>query len=236
MEAAQKRATTKSEFADYDYSNFYYGAGDDPLNLLRPFMPTGIARPSRRATTSTRSRSSRRPPRASGSRTARPARSRTCQPGLLQLPRHLLPRRGQEGRHRGHPALRPRRLRLADPLRHLRDPRRARRAAGALQGQGSGDPVPDRLQRQRRLHLGADARGRQHLPRPVLARLDRGRRDPRQVEDGLLPPQQPDGPGAQAPQVQGKKLVVVEGVYSMDGDVCVLPEISRSPSATAPAS
>ena len=25
--------------------------------------------------------------------------------------------------------------------------------------------------------------------------------------------------------VEGKKLVVVEGVYSMDGDVCVLPEI-----------
>jgi glycine C-acetyltransferase len=26
-----------SRFAEYDYSNFYYGAGDDPLNLLRPF-------------------------------------------------------------------------------------------------------------------------------------------------------------------------------------------------------
>jgi glycine C-acetyltransferase len=27
----------KPEFAEYDYSNFYYGAGDDPMNLLRPF-------------------------------------------------------------------------------------------------------------------------------------------------------------------------------------------------------
>lgn len=27
----------KSTFTDYDYSNFYYGAGDDPLNVLPPF-------------------------------------------------------------------------------------------------------------------------------------------------------------------------------------------------------
>ena len=37
MEAAQKKAAEKPEFSEYDYSNFYYGAGDDPLNLLRPF-------------------------------------------------------------------------------------------------------------------------------------------------------------------------------------------------------
>src|SRR5262245_20940637 len=38
MEAAQKKdAAPKSSFAEYDYSNFYYGAGDDPLNLLGPF-------------------------------------------------------------------------------------------------------------------------------------------------------------------------------------------------------
>jgi len=37
MEAAQKAAAGSSTFSDYDYSNFYYGAGDDPLNLLRPF-------------------------------------------------------------------------------------------------------------------------------------------------------------------------------------------------------
>src|SRR5262245_12489355 len=28
----------KPAFTDYDYSNFYYGAGDDPLNVLAPFM------------------------------------------------------------------------------------------------------------------------------------------------------------------------------------------------------
>jgi 8-amino-7-oxononanoate synthase len=37
MEAAHKKEAGKSVFSDYDYSNFYYGAGDDPLNLLPPF-------------------------------------------------------------------------------------------------------------------------------------------------------------------------------------------------------
>ena len=38
MEAAQKKDdAVKPKFTDYDYSNFYYGAGDDPLNLLGPF-------------------------------------------------------------------------------------------------------------------------------------------------------------------------------------------------------
>jgi glycine C-acetyltransferase len=38
MEAAQKKSDApETNFSDYDYSNFYYGAGDDPLNLLAPF-------------------------------------------------------------------------------------------------------------------------------------------------------------------------------------------------------
>jgi len=37
MEAAQKKAAERPGFSEYDYSNFYHGAGDDPLNLLRPF-------------------------------------------------------------------------------------------------------------------------------------------------------------------------------------------------------
>ncbi len=37
MEPAPKQAADKTAFAEYDYSNFYYGAGDDPLNLLKPF-------------------------------------------------------------------------------------------------------------------------------------------------------------------------------------------------------
>jgi 8-amino-7-oxononanoate synthase len=36
MEAAQKESP-KGSYADYDYSHFYYGAGDDPLNILGPF-------------------------------------------------------------------------------------------------------------------------------------------------------------------------------------------------------
>jgi hypothetical protein len=30
MEAANKKPVGKTIFSDYDYSNFYYGAGDDP--------------------------------------------------------------------------------------------------------------------------------------------------------------------------------------------------------------
>jgi glycine C-acetyltransferase len=38
MEAAHKKSdAAETSFSDYDYSNFYYGAGDDPLNLLAPF-------------------------------------------------------------------------------------------------------------------------------------------------------------------------------------------------------
>jgi len=37
MAAAEKKDAPKTAFTDYDYSNFYYGAGDDPLNLLKPF-------------------------------------------------------------------------------------------------------------------------------------------------------------------------------------------------------
>jgi glycine C-acetyltransferase len=37
MDAVQKKDAAKPTFSDYDYSNFYYGAGDDPVNLLGPF-------------------------------------------------------------------------------------------------------------------------------------------------------------------------------------------------------
>ncbi|MCL4820029.1 MAG: aminotransferase class I/II-fold pyridoxal phosphate-dependent enzyme [Vicinamibacteria bacterium] len=37
MDPVQGKDPGKSTFAEYDYSNFYYGAGDDPLNLLGPF-------------------------------------------------------------------------------------------------------------------------------------------------------------------------------------------------------
>jgi glycine C-acetyltransferase len=36
-EAAQESSPEKPAFSEYDYSNFYYAAGDDCLNLLRPF-------------------------------------------------------------------------------------------------------------------------------------------------------------------------------------------------------
>jgi 8-amino-7-oxononanoate synthase len=37
MEAAQAKPAERMTFSEYDYSNFYYGAGEDPLNLLGPF-------------------------------------------------------------------------------------------------------------------------------------------------------------------------------------------------------
>jgi glycine C-acetyltransferase len=37
MTAVHKDEAGRPAFSDYDYSNFYYGAGDDPLNLLGPF-------------------------------------------------------------------------------------------------------------------------------------------------------------------------------------------------------
>ena len=39
MEAAPKKGEgeTSSRFTDYDYTNFYYGTGEDPLNMVAPF-------------------------------------------------------------------------------------------------------------------------------------------------------------------------------------------------------
>jgi glycine C-acetyltransferase len=37
MQAVPKQDGGQSVFSEYDYSNFYYGAGDDPQNLLAPF-------------------------------------------------------------------------------------------------------------------------------------------------------------------------------------------------------
>jgi len=37
MKAAPENEADKPAFTEYDYSNFYYGAGEDPLNLLVPF-------------------------------------------------------------------------------------------------------------------------------------------------------------------------------------------------------
>ena len=130
---------------------------------------------------------------------------RPHQHGLVQLPRHLLPGRGQEGRHRGDPEVRPGGLRLSDPLGHVRAAQGAGERGRELQGQGSGHPLPDRLQRERGVHLRDHAVRGHDPPRPVLARLDRGRGHPRQVQHRLLPPQQPARPGAQARPGEGQE-------------------------------
>ena len=77
MEAAEKKSAEKPEFSEYDYSNFYYGAGDDPINLLRPYADWyREARPAGYYLYMEALR--RRPPPTSGSRTARPAPLTTC--------------------------------------------------------------------------------------------------------------------------------------------------------------
>jgi glycine C-acetyltransferase len=37
MEAAQKKDAERAPFTDYDYSSFYHAGGDDPINILGPF-------------------------------------------------------------------------------------------------------------------------------------------------------------------------------------------------------
>jgi 8-amino-7-oxononanoate synthase len=36
-EAATRTEDAETQLSEYDYSNFYYGSGDDPLNLVKPF-------------------------------------------------------------------------------------------------------------------------------------------------------------------------------------------------------
>ena len=81
---------------------------------------------------------------------------RAPQPRLLQLPRHLVPRRGEAGGDRGHrrsTASAPRARRSCRGTFDVHN--ELAKAVAELQGQGSGHPVPDRVQRERRLHLRA---------------------------------------------------------------------------------
>ena len=201
MEAAQKKDEPwKSTFSDYDYSNFYYGAGDDPLNLLGPFaelVPGGAAERLLPLLGAALERAPDPRPRA---RTARPGScSDLHQHGVLQLPGHLVPARGEGGRDRGHREVRSRRVGLADPLGHLRRPRGARRGASPrFKDKEAAILFPTGYSANVGFISAHHARGRHHPPRPVLARLDRGRRHPGEVEHRLLPPQQPARPRAQA--------------------------------------
>ena len=228
MEAAQKKASAdKPTFAEYDYSNFYYGAGDDPLNLLRPFaewyreaLPNGYylySEPLSTAPDHARARS----------RTARPARCRTSSTwpptttsGISYRPEV------KEAAIEAHREVRPRRVRLADPLGHLRHPQGARgRSSRAFKDKEAAILFPtgysanvgfiSALMRSGDNILLDQYSHASIVDGAILAKSNTvffRHNNPLDLERKL------DG-------VKGKKLVVVEGVYSMDGDVCVLPEI-----------
>ena len=226
MKAAhENEEAERPAFTEYDYSNFYYGAGDDPLNLLKPFQ-SWYRRPSRTGTTSTPSRSAARPRPTFSVRDGKTGEVATSQHGFLQLPGDLVSRGGEAGRASRRWTYGLGASGIADPVGHLRHARGAGGRRRRLQGQGSGHPLPDRLQRERRVHLRADAR-RRHTSFSTSTRTPRswtGRSSPspRRSSSATTTPWTSSGSSRAC---KGKKLVVVEGVYSMDGDMCALPEI-----------
>ena len=139
---------------------------------------------------------------------------------LVQLPRPVVPPRGDRGRQGGARPVRTGRRRLADSERHDGRARRARAGARPLQEEGSGDGLPHRLQHQRRDDLGAHASGRLGHRRPERAREHRGRRDSVQGERPLLPPQQSGGPREEAQADDGQEARRHRGRV-LDGRRCV---------------
>ena len=122
--------------------------------------------------------------------------------------------------------LRPGRLRLADPLGHLRHPQRA--------GGGGGRASRTRKRRScsRPATAPTSASSRRSCARATTSFCDQYSHA--SIVDGAILAKSktvffrhnnPMDLERKLPACRGKKLVVVEGVYSMDGDVCVLPEI-----------
>ena len=237
MSAAPKQDPERSVFAEYDYSNFYYGAGDDPLNLLGPFsswykeaLPAGYYLYSEPLST------------APGTEVQVRNRKTGEIQELLNLAsyNYLGISYRDEVKEAAIEATRKYGLGASGSpiLSGTLDVHNELDAGGRrLQGQGSGDPLPDRLQRERRVHLRAHALGRHHRLRPVLARVDRGRRHPGQVEDGLLPPQQPARPRAEARgRAAARSWSWSRASTRWTATSACCPRSSRSRSATARAS
>ena len=227
MQAAEKKSAEKPEFSEYDYSNFYYGAGDDPINLLRTVrrvVARGEAQP---ATTSTSEALSSAP--------TTHVRVRDGKTGewhdLLNLASYNylgISYRPEVKRAaaRGDRALRPRRLRLADPVGDLRRPRGVRRGARALQGQGSRACIFPTGYSANVGFISALMRSGDTIFLDQYSHAS--------IVDGAILAKSktvffrhnnPLDLERKMKGVKGKKLVVVEGVYSMDGDICTLPEI-----------
>jgi len=225
MEPARKRVADKQAFAEYDYSNFYYGAGDDPLNLLKPF--------------------------ANWYKDARPNGYYLYQEALGSAPNtHVQVRNGKTKQWQDLLN-----LASYNYLGISYRPEVKRAAAEALEEYGlgaSGSPIlsgtfeiheqfEDELARFKDKEAcilfptgySANVGFISALMRPGdTIFLDQYSHA--SIVDGAILAKSktvffrhnnPMDLERKMSKAQGKKLVVVEGVYSMDGDICALPEV-----------
>jgi 8-amino-7-oxononanoate synthase len=225
MEAAQKKAAERPEFSEYDYSNFYHGAGDDPLNLLRPY--------------------------ADWWREARPAGYYLYQEALGSAPTtHVRVKNGKTGRWQELFN-----LASYNYLGISYRPEVKKAAAEALEKYGlgaSGSPILSGTFEVHEEFASELARFKDKEACIVfptgysanvgfISALMRSgdtilldQYSHASIVDGAILAKSktvffrhnnPLDLERKIAGVKGKKLVVVEGVYSMDGDMCALPEI-----------
>jgi glycine C-acetyltransferase len=225
MEAAQKQSDEKRAFSEYDYSNFYYGAGDDPLNLLRPY--------------------------ADWYREARPAGYYLYMEALANAPTtRVRVKNGKTGEW--HELLN---LASYNYLGISYRPEVKRAAIEAVEQYGlgaSGSPILSGTfdvheQFQEELARFKDKEAVVLFPTGYSANVGfisalmragdtifLDQYSHASIVDGAILAKSktvffrhnnPLDLERKMQSVKGKKLVVVEGVYSMDGDVCTLPEI-----------
>ena len=225
MEPAHKRVADRQAFAEYDYSNFYYGAGDDPLNLLKPF--------------------------ANWYKDARPNGYYLYQEALGSAPStHVRVRNGKTKQWQDLLN-----LASYNYLGISYRPEVKRAAAEALEEYGlgaSGSPIlsgtfeiHEQFADQLASFKGKEAcslfpTGYSANVGFISALMRPGdtifldQYSHASIVDGAILAKSktvffrhnnPMDLERKMSRVQGKKLVVVEGVYSMDGDICALPEI-----------
>ena len=225
MELTQKKEAGRTPFSEYDYSNFYYGAGADPLNLVGPFaewyreaLPRGYylySEPLQEApTTHVRVRNRKNGQvqellnLASYNYLGISYREEVKQAAVEAIQRYGLGASGSpilSGTFDIHNE-------LAEAIASFKD-----KPAAILFPTGYSANVGfisalmrsgDNILLDQYSHASIVDGAILAKSKTVLFRHN----NPLDLERKLS-------------KAQGKKLVVVEGVYSMDGDVCVLPDI-----------
>ncbi len=222
-----RRRTSRPEstFAEYDYSNFYYGAGDDPLNLLGPFsnwyqeaLPYGYylyseplsTTPGTRVVVKNRKTGQQQEliNMASYNYLGISYRPEVKEAAIKAIEKYGLGASGSpilSGTFDIH-----KELEAGSPRSRTRKrPSCSRPATAPTSGFISAIMRPgDNILLDQYSHASI-------VDGAILAKSNTvffRHNNPLDLERKLG-------------RVKGKKLVVVEGVYSMDGDVCVLPEI-----------